>query len=70
MPKTRAFRCLVPIPSQRETDEEARLRGLLEREVQVPHADQSTCRRYYESNRQEIDRAIQENEEGEDGLVE
>jgi peptidyl-prolyl cis-trans isomerase C len=36
---------------RRETDEEARLRALLEREVEVPHADEATCRRYYEGNR-------------------
>jgi peptidyl-prolyl cis-trans isomerase C len=35
---------------RRETAEEARLRALLEREVQVPHPDEATCRRYYESN--------------------
>lgn len=34
-----------------ETAEEARLRALLEREVVVPRADESACRRYYESNR-------------------
>jgi peptidyl-prolyl cis-trans isomerase C len=37
---------------RRETDEEARLRALLEREVRVPCADKPACRRYYESNRQ------------------
>jgi len=34
-----------------ETPDEARLRALLEREVVVPHADEATCRRYYEANR-------------------
>ena len=34
-----------------ETAEEARLRPLLEREVVVPRADETTCRRYYDSNR-------------------
>jgi peptidyl-prolyl cis-trans isomerase C len=34
-----------------ETPDEARLRALIEREVVVPHADEATCRRYYEANR-------------------
>jgi peptidyl-prolyl cis-trans isomerase C len=34
-----------------ETPDEARLRALLEREVVVPHADEATCRRYYDANR-------------------
>jgi peptidyl-prolyl cis-trans isomerase C len=33
---------------RRETDEEAMLRGLIDREVVVPEADDETCRRYYE----------------------
>ncbi|MFG1344360.1 peptidylprolyl isomerase [Xanthobacter autotrophicus DSM 431] len=35
----------------RETDEEALIRALLEREVMVPNADTATCRRYFERNR-------------------
>ena len=33
---------------RRETDEEAIMRGLIDREVVVPQADDETCRRYYE----------------------
>lgn len=33
---------------RRETDEEAIMRGLIDREVVVPQADDATCRRYYE----------------------
>lgn len=33
---------------RRETDEEAVMRGLIDREVTVPEADDETCRRYYE----------------------
>ncbi len=33
---------------RRETDEEAVIRGLIEREVSVPEPDDDTCRRYYE----------------------
>jgi peptidyl-prolyl cis-trans isomerase C len=33
-----------------ETDEEALIRGLIEREVSVPEPDEATCRRYYEQN--------------------
>lgn len=36
---------------RRETDEEALIRGLVEREVTVPEPDDATCRRYYEQNR-------------------
>lgn len=35
----------------RETEEEATIRLLLEREVKVPEADTATCRRYFERNR-------------------
>jgi peptidyl-prolyl cis-trans isomerase C len=35
---------------RRETDEEAMMRGLIEREVTVPEPDDETCRRYYENN--------------------
>ena len=34
-----------------ETDEEASIRSLIEREVSVPTPDADTCRRYYEQNR-------------------
>ena len=36
---------------RRETEEEAAIRGLIEREVRVPEPDDDTCRRYYERNR-------------------
>jgi peptidyl-prolyl cis-trans isomerase C len=36
---------------RRETDEEAAIRALIEREVTVPEPDESACRRYYEQNR-------------------
>lgn len=36
---------------RRETDEEAIMRGLIDREVVVPAADDETCRRYYERHR-------------------
>lgn len=47
---------LTPAPEtdtdgRRETDEEALIRGLIEREVSVPEADAIACRRYYEHNR-------------------
>ncbi len=35
---------------RRETDEEAMIRGLIEREVAVPEPDDETCRRYYARN--------------------
>jgi peptidyl-prolyl cis-trans isomerase C len=35
---------------RREADEEALIRGLVEREVSVPEADADTCRRYYDRN--------------------
>jgi peptidyl-prolyl cis-trans isomerase C len=34
-----------------ETDDEATIRALIEREVRVPEADEATCRRYWENNR-------------------
>jgi len=37
---------------RRETEEEAVIRGLIEREVRVPTPDDGTCRRYYERNPQ------------------
>lgn len=36
---------------RRETGEEARMRALVEREVQTPSADKESCQRYYEKNR-------------------
>jgi peptidyl-prolyl cis-trans isomerase C len=36
---------------RRETDEEALIRGVVEREVTVPEPDDATCRRYYAQNR-------------------
>jgi peptidyl-prolyl cis-trans isomerase C len=36
---------------RREAEEEALIRGLIEREVSVPQADEGTCQRYYERNR-------------------
>jgi len=35
---------------RRETDEEALMRGVVDREVSVPEPDDETCRRYYEHN--------------------
>jgi peptidyl-prolyl cis-trans isomerase C len=35
---------------RRETEDEAKIRGLVEREVAVPEPDEATCRRYYEQN--------------------
>ncbi|MFV0296727.1 MAG: peptidylprolyl isomerase [Hyphomicrobiaceae bacterium] len=37
---------------RRETDDEAIVRALVEREITVPDADDDTCRRYFENNRQ------------------
>jgi len=47
---------VVPQPAsdgsgRRETDEEAMMRGLIEREVAVPESDDDTCQRYYDRNR-------------------
>lgn len=36
---------------RRETDEEALMRGMIEREVAVPEPDEAICRRYYENNK-------------------
>ncbi len=46
---------LIPEPisdqgDRRETDEEALIRAVVEREVAVPEPDDETCRRYYERN--------------------
>lgn len=37
--------------NRRETEDEASIRGLVEREIVVPVADDETCRRYYDMNR-------------------
>jgi len=47
---------LTPAPlsdsdGRRETDDEALIRALIEREVAVPEPDEETCRRYYENNK-------------------
>ncbi len=36
---------------RRETDDEAIMRAVVEREVTVPEPDEKTCRRYYENNK-------------------
>jgi peptidyl-prolyl cis-trans isomerase C len=36
---------------RRETEEEALVRGLVEREVRTPDADEAACRRFFEQNR-------------------
>ena len=36
---------------RRETDDEALIRALLDREVTTPEADEASCRRYYDNNR-------------------
>jgi peptidyl-prolyl cis-trans isomerase C len=41
----------VDAQGRRETEDEALIRTLAEREVTVPEADEDTCRRYYEQNR-------------------
>jgi peptidyl-prolyl cis-trans isomerase C len=41
---------LVDAEGRRETDDEAMVRALVEREVTVPEPDDETCRRYYERN--------------------
>ncbi|KXF74972.1 peptidylprolyl isomerase [Paramesorhizobium deserti] len=47
---------LMPEPGEegegrRETEEEALIRTLLDRELSVPQADEASCRRYFEKNR-------------------
>lgn len=41
-----------PKTGKRETPEEAAVRTVIEREVEIPEPDEATCRRYYEKNRQ------------------
>jgi peptidyl-prolyl cis-trans isomerase C len=43
---------IVDDAGRRETDEEAAIRALVEREVVTPEPDQDSCRRYYQQNRQ------------------
>ncbi len=48
---------LQPAPAEdsegrRETDQEALVRQVLDREVTTPEADEAACRRYYDNNRQ------------------
>ncbi len=38
-------------PEGEETEEEARIRRLLDRELRLPEADEATCRRWYAANR-------------------
>ena len=53
-----ARRLEIPVAQQtdadgrRETEEDALVRALLEREVRVPEADEATLRRFYDNNRQ------------------
>jgi len=42
---------IAPAPEAEETEEEALVRHLLDAEVQVPQADEATCRRWFEANR-------------------
>lgn len=37
-----------------ETDEDARIRALVEQEVTTPEPDEDSCRRYYENNRNKL----------------
>ncbi len=39
---------------RRETDEEALVRQVIEREVRLPQTDEATCRRYFEQNRRKF----------------
>ncbi len=48
---------IAPVPledaeGRRETDDEALIRAIVAREVVTPEADEASCRRYYEMNRQ------------------
>jgi peptidyl-prolyl cis-trans isomerase C len=53
-----ARRLAIPVEQEtdadgrRETEEDALVRALLEREVHVPEADETTLRRFYDNNRQ------------------
>ena len=39
---------------RRETDEEALMRQVVDREVRLPQTDEATCRRYFEQNRKKF----------------
>ncbi len=39
---------------RRETEEEALVRGLIEREVRTPEADEAACRRFHDQNRRQF----------------
>jgi peptidyl-prolyl cis-trans isomerase C len=45
---------LQPVPEEGEDEDEALIRQLIEREVQVPEPDRESCRRYYENNRAQL----------------
>ena len=49
--RPRAREPISDADGRRETDEEALIRGVVEREVTVPEPDDATCRRYYAQNR-------------------
>ncbi|TAK48029.1 MAG: peptidylprolyl isomerase [Xanthobacteraceae bacterium] len=45
--------CAEPVldeDGRRETEDEAAIRAMIERDVKVPEADDAACRRYYDSN--------------------
>jgi len=42
---------LTDAQGRRETDEEALIRSVIEREVKAPEPDEQACRRYYQQNR-------------------
>jgi peptidyl-prolyl cis-trans isomerase C len=44
----------IAIPVDSETQEEAAIRVLLERELPIPATEESACRRYYENNRERL----------------
>jgi peptidyl-prolyl cis-trans isomerase C len=52
-----ARRLVIPVEpasdgeGRRETEEEALVRGLVEREVRTPEADEAACRRFHQQNR-------------------
>lgn len=45
---------IIPEPQADEAEDEARIRQLLEQEVQTPEADADNCRRFYEHNRESL----------------
>ncbi len=44
----------IAVPVDSETQEEAAIRVLLERELPIPATDESACHRYYENNRERL----------------